>query len=566
MFRHFWTVVGVLLKDQFRAKPTANETKQKRKRRAVSTGLVYILIVVGFSPLLALIGYTIYSLGALRLGMYAETVAFLILVCQGVVLLFSFQSILRNVFMCADGHRLLCLPLTSATIFAAKLFVAYLFETITSVVMAVALLVPFGIGAGFSLSYFLMLLPVTVLLPVLPMFIGILLCIPLSMLLNRLKNHNVLRLVFQVLFFLAAMALYMVFLNSMYKFDGSGNGDVNALVVLLRSLLENISGVVKYVYPVYWMGVTMTSAVWSDVLLGFLGALVCAAVMFLLAVLCALPMYKRNLVGQNEGSSGARKKSVQFKQRGIVAELAVTDAKRMFRDKQFGLPALLGIVMLPIISVFMFVGFNAGSEGGGALNSFPIYQLIAPLALFAYMLLIGMSANPIVMYPISRENRAFYLLKTYPIGLSYIFKAKLLLSSLSILAGYLLTGILSGILFDIDWIYVVFMTVSMSLYAFAQMCIVTIFDLKNPKLNWTNFNQSLKNSRTVWQSMLVSLVVILVIAGIGVAFGFWYLYSGMDYIITVMWISVIILGVAFSAVSYKLLISMGKKLFARIEI
>ncbi len=566
MFRHFWTVVGVLLKDQFRAKPTANETKQKRKRRAVSTGLVYILIVVGFSPLLALIGYTIYSLGALRLGMYAETVAFLILVCQGVVLLFSFQSILRNVFMCADGHRLLCLPLTSATIFAAKLFVAYLFETITSVVMAVALLVPFGIGAGFSLSYFLMLLPVTVLLPVLPMFIGILLCIPLSMLLNRLKNHNVLRLVFQVLFFLAAMALYMVFLNSMYKFDGSGNGDVNALVVLLRSLLENISGVVKYVYPVYWMGVTMTSAVWSDVLLGFLGALVCAAVMFLLAVLCALPMYKRNLVGQNEGSSGARKKSVQFKQRGIVAELAVTDAKRMFRDKQFGLPALLGIVMLPIISVFMFVGFNAGSEGGGALNSFPIYQLIAPLALFAYMLLIGMSANPIVMYPISRENRAFYLLKTYPIGLSYIFKAKLLLSSLSILAGYLLTGILSGILFDIDWIYVVFMTVSMSLYAFAQMCIVTIFDLKNPKLNWTNFNQSLKNSRTVWQSMLVSLVVILVIAGIGVAFGFWYLYSGMDYIITVMWIAVIVLGVAFSAVSYKLLISMGKKLFARIEI
>lgn len=566
MFRHFWTVVGVLLKDQFRAKPTANETKQKRKRRAVSTGLVYILIVVGFSPLLALIGYTIYSLGALRLGMYAETVAFLILVCQGVVLLFSFQSILRNVFMCADGHRLLCLPLTSATIFAAKLFVAYLFETITSVVMAVASLVPFGIGAGFSLSYFLMLLPVTVLLPVLPMFIGILLCIPLSMLLNRLKNHNVLRLVFQVLFFLAAMALYMVFLNSMYKFDGSGNGDVNALVVLLRSLLENISGVVKYVYPVYWMGVTMTSAVWSDVLLGFLGALVCAAVMFLLAVLCALPMYKRNLVGQNEGSSGARKKSVQFKQRGIVAELAVTDAKRMFRDKQFGLPALLGIVMLPIISVFMFVGFNAGSEGGGALNAFPIYQLIAPLALFAYMLLIGMSANPIVMYPISRENRAFYLLKTYPIGLSYIFKAKLLLSSLSILAGYLLTGILSGILFDIDWIYVVFMTVSMSLYAFAQMCIVTIFDLKNPKLNWTNFNQSLKNSRTVWQSMLVSLVVILLIAGIGVAFGFWYLYSGMDYIITVMWIAVIVLGVAFSAVSYKLLISMGKKLFARIEI
>lgn len=566
MFRHFWTVVGVLLKDQFRAKPTANETKQKRKRRAVSTGLVYILIVVGFSPLLALIGYTIYSLGALRLGMYAETVAFLILVCQGVVLLFSFQSILRNVFMCADGHRLLCLPLTSATIFAAKLFVAYLFETITSVVMAVALLVPFGIGAGFSLSYFLMLLPVTVLLPVLPMFIGILLCIPLSMLLNRLKNHNVLRLVFQVLFFLAAMALYMVFLNSMYKFDGSGNGDVNALVVLLRSLLENISGVVKYVYPVYWMGVAMTSAVWSDVLLGLLGALVCAAVMFLLAVLCALPMYKRNLVGQNEGSSGARKKSVQFKQRGIVAELAVTDAKRMFRDKQFGLPALLGIVMLPIISVFMFVGFNAGSEGGGALNAFPIYQLIAPLALFAYMLLIGMSANPIVMYPISRENRAFYLLKTYPIGLSYIFKAKLLLGSLSILAGYLLTGILSGILFDIDWIYVVFMTVSMSLYAFAQMCIVTIFDLKNPKLNWTNFNQSLKNSRTVWQSMLVSLVVILVIAGIGVAFGFWYLYSGMDYIITVMWIAVIVLGVAFSAVSYKLIISMGKKLFARIEI
>lgn len=564
MFKYFWSVVGVLLKDQFRAKPTNNDNKKKRKRRAMSTGIVYAIIVLCFSPILVGIGYLAYSFGALKLGCYAETVGFLVLLCQGVVLMFSFQSILRNVFMCSDGHRLLCLPISSATIFSAKLFVAYLFEVMTSVVMVLTLLLPFGIGIGAGAAYYLVLILTVFLLPVLPMLIATLLCIPLSMLLNKLNKHNILRLIFQTAFFLLGLALYMVFINSMYQVDGSSES-INSIMEVLKSLLNNISGVIRYVYPVYFIGVAMTSS-GMDVLVYVLLSVATTAVLLALVVLCALPMYRRNLVGQSEGSSVSRRKiKVNLKQRGIVAELMIVDAKRIFRDKQFALPALLGIIMLPLISVLMFIGFNAGGADAG-LSSFPIYQLIAPLALLGYMLLIGMSANPIVMYPISRENRCFYLLKTYPIGLSYLFKARLLISSLSIFLGYLLTGILSGILFEIHWTYVLFMTVSMALYAFAQMCIITLFDLKHPQLNWTNYNQSLKNSRTAWQSMLVSLIVIVALAGIGTAFGFWYLYIGMDYIITLMWAVLLALGVAFSIVSYKILINNGKKVFDRIEI
>ena len=565
MFKYFWSVVGVLLKDQFRAKPTNNDNKQRRKRRAMSTGIVYAIIVLCFSPMLVGIGYLAYSFGALKLGYYAETVGFLVLLCQGVVLMFSFQSILRNVFMCSDGHRLLCLPISAATIFSAKLFVAYIFEVMTSVVMVVTLLLPFGIGIGAGVGYYIVLVLAVFLLPVLPMLIATLLCIPLSMLLTKLNKHNVLRLVFQTFFFLVGIALYMVFINSMYQVDG-GSESVSSIMEILKSLLNNISGVIGYVYPVYFIGVAMTSS-GVDVLIYVLLSVVTTAVLLALVVLCALPMYRRNLTGQSEGTGVSRRKTKvnNLKQRGIVAELMIVDAKRIFRDKQFALPALLGVIMLPLISVFMFIGFNAGS-GEVGLSSFPIYQLIAPLALLGYMLLVGMSSNPVVMYPISRENRCFYLLKTYPIGLSYIFKARLLISSLSILLGYLLTGILSGVLFEIHWTYVLFMTVSMALYAFAQMCIVTLFDLRHPQLNWTNYNQSLKNSRTAWQSMLVSLIVIVALAGMGTLFGAWYLYTGMDYIITLMWVVVIVLGVAFSIVSYKILINNGKKVFDRIEI
>ncbi|MBQ4273163.1 MAG: hypothetical protein IJB95_05925, partial [Clostridia bacterium] len=139
--KQFLTLVKLLFSQQFRAKAVGD----KKKR----TGIVIAFVVLGICLLPMIIGVVvaIYTIGQLS-GADQGIVAFLILLCQSLVLMLGLPSLISGVYMPKDADKLLYLPVTPATIFSAKLAVAYLNEVITTAVTILFLLVPYGIGAN----------------------------------------------------------------------------------------------------------------------------------------------------------------------------------------------------------------------------------------------------------------------------------------------------------------------------------------------------------------------------------------------------------------------------------
>ena len=240
------------------------------------------------------------------------------------------------------------------------------------------------------------------------------------------------------------------------------------------------------------------------------------------------------------------------------------------RDGQIGFQSFAGILMMPIIVVILYflagVSENDGSSLFQLMHEEALYQVIAPLVILAYMTLIGLSTNVLGLYPISRENKSVYLLKSLPVSFSKVLLAKVLLSTAVMVVSDFVTCVLIVALLGVEWYYGIAMLATMTLVGFGSMCITTLLDLKDPHLGWSNYSQTLKNAKNSWIAILIGVLAVSAIALLSVAFVLWYSFAQAWYAVLLMWLVVLGAMSAFAVVSYKVMVGKATKYFENIEI
>ncbi len=570
--KKYLSLVKLLFIQQYRVKP------QQGKRKKGGTIAAYIILGVCFLPLLVGLFSSMYFLGSFSKG--AENVeniaTMLIFLCQGVVLMFGIQTLITNVFSTKDADKLLFLPMRSATVFSAKLTVVYLNEVITTAVMIIATLLPFGIGLSAGPAYFILLILALVLIPMLPMFVGSIVAIPLSALISKVGKNGAVKTFLQILLFAIIMVIYLF---AMYELGFIGASDDATDIDNAQMLLEKLSSMgryAKYIHSDFTLASAMLGVTFGTVAVNLLITLAENALLFGLVLLMALPFYHKMLTLSVEGGSSGRKRKksgtadLQVKKRGVLKELIITDIKRVVRESQMGFQCILSLIILPLmLGLFAFAFSMSKVDGGNILDLFrtePLYQVIAPVAFLAYMSLLGMTSNVLGIFPISRENKSIYIIKSLPLDFNKYLLAKVILSTSAMVLSDTVTCILAVVLLGIEWYYGILMLVTMALLCFGAMCITTLIDLKNPKLGWTNFNQSLKNASNSWLAMLVGAICMGAIAVIAAACIVGYVFtSGGWYMLMIMWILIIGLSVGFAAVCYKIMTGRARKHFENIE-
>lgn len=571
----YLSLVKLLFVQQYRVKP------QQGKRKKGGTIAAYVILGVVFLPMLVGLAISMYFLGQVTQNVdnAANITSMLIFISQGVVLLFGIPTLISNVFSSKDADKLLFLPMRSSTIFAAKLTVVYLNEVITTAVMLVATLLPFGMGLSAGPAYFLLLIFALVLIPLLPMLVGSIVAIPLSALIAKVGRNGAVKTLLQIVLFVAIMAVYMV---GMYEL-GLWGGDVSEEVgggadeaQILLDKLANLGQFAKYVHSNYTLAQALIGATFGAVVLNLLISVAENALLFGLVLLMSLPFYHWMLSSsvEGEGGSGRRKKAgrddLQVKNQGVVKELIFTDVKRVIRDSQMGFQCIMSLIVLPLmVGIFAFAFGMSSDEDINLmemLRSEPLYQAIAPIVFVGYMSMLGMTSNVLGIYPISRENKSIYIIKSLPIGFNKYLLAKVILATVAMLISDTVTCILTVVLFGIEWYYGILMLATMALLGFGAMCITTLIDLKSPKLGWTNFNQSLKNAKNSWLAMLVGLVCMLALAVVATAciVGYWFT-SGGWYMLMIMWIFILGLSAGFAAISYRMMTGKAQQHFENIE-
>lgn len=562
--KKFITLVKLLFSQQFKAKASADNKKRG------GTIVAFVILGICFAPVLIGVAVVMFALGQLA-GANQGIVAMLILFCQALVLLLGLPSLISGVFMPKDADKLLYLPIKPSTIFSAKLTVAYLNEVITTAITILFLLLPYGFGANVGVSYYLMLVPALLLIPLLPILIGSIIAMPFAILLSKVGKNGLGKTLITVLFFVLFMALYMFLMISLTNLEASSPGGeltTEQLLVLIQGVIDQLSAKMVYVHTNYVLAGSIVATTFASWIVNFLLTLGEFAVLGTLTILIAKPFYRYMLANQIEGGGCSSKKAkltYDTKPTSVLKQLITTDLKRTLRDSQLGFQSFAGIILMPLIVIVFGTSMNTDMGEGVTIFTDPIYQLVAPVLLVAYFALRGCCTNVLGLYPITRENKSFYVLKTLPISFNTILLAKVIFSTLLMVVVSLITTIVAVFAMHIAWYYAIGMMIVLTLVGFGSQCITTRIDLKDPKFGWSNFQQSLKNSKNSWIAILIGFVSMLVIGIIATVFIALYVATQLQILPALMWIALTLASALFAFVAYKIMVSNSQKLFDNIE-
>ena len=570
----YLALVKLLFNQQYKSITNVDEKNTKKRRR--STVVLFVVLALCFLPMIISISTAVYYMGKVSQG-NVYVAGFLVLMCQGLVFMFGLHTIISNVFAVKDADKLLYLPVRVHTIFLAKLTVAYLNEVITTAVLVLAVLLPFGLGASATIGYYLMLLVALITIPILPLFLGTVLSMPMSALISRLSKSSSLKTVLRIVLYIILMVAYLVAVSSFGFFSGSEEGIFDNpeqyLMETLDGFVAQLQLFTPYVHPNHMIVSAMLASTFLS-WLGYFAATIgeCAA-LFAVIALVSLPFYKWIIAsGESVGGGAQRKGKEQFKvnNKGVIKQLIFTDFKRVARDSQLGFQAFASIVIMPVLVAIIALMFNNASVDEttflAVMESSQLYQVIAPLVIMGYMTLLGMAANTLGLSPISRENKNVYMLKSLPVVFGKVLLAKVIFATAAMLICDTITCVLIVLTMGIKWYYGIAMLITMALLCFGAMCITTLLDLKSPKIGWTNFNQTFKNAKNSWIAMLIGLLTIVVIAVTSILFIIWYTYTSAWYVMLLMWLVLFALSAVFAIVSYKIMTDKAQRYFEQIEV
>jgi hypothetical protein len=293
-----------------------------------------------------------------------------------------------------------------------------------------------------------MLLPALLLIPLLPILLGSIIAMPFALLLTKVGKDGLGKTLLTVVFFVVFMAAYMALVFGLMGLESTmpdAEMDVEQLVAMLRDAIAKISPKMVYVHTNYMLAGSLIATSFGVWLTSFIITIAEFALLGALTYLVASPFYKHMLASQVEGGGSNRKAKLTYdtKPTSVIKQLIITDFKRTLRDSQLGFQSFAGIIMMPLIVVVLGISMTQATGDEAIDVNHPIFQLIAPVVLIVYLSLLGCATNTLGLYPITRENRSFYVLKILPISFKKILFAKVLLATILMAVVYLITTVVA---------------------------------------------------------------------------------------------------------------------------
>lgn len=550
----FLALTKLFLREHYR---TERKGDGKRNRQWIAFAVfgVYFLFVLGS------VAYSLYLLGGYCSKNAPEkaeqVIATLITVTQMLILLFGFRTVFNVLYSNKDSSQLLYLPVSPVQMFFARFLVIYVEEVLYAVLGSLFLILPFGIGYGAEWVFFVLLLPVMVFLPVLPLTLACILAIPVNWFVSLFKRKTFLGIIVAMLGF--ALIFGGVYYLSL-SFD-TATGSEEEVTQMLAQILNSISGYGAYLYPNVFkaQALLIGSEVVNGGGWGAIFALLSDLVLFAVAALLAKVAYQKTLLNMEESVSQAVKANGKFKRQNKLWLLVKDDFRNILRDTSLGTYCLMGIVIVPImIAVFGFVT----NEDANIIADGAQYKTFT---LFAFALLMLSSCNTVATSSVSRERELFFVYKYLPIDAADRVKSKIFTAQIvsCIVAA---VAVIVGLVFKMcnAW-YALYIFVVINLVCFGMGSIQVYFDIKNPRLKWTNIQNGLKNnSSAIWSLVIVIGVVFVFILPFGMA----TLIPenlGLPLIKYLVPAILFVLAVAFAVVSYRIVIKKAPKYLTETE-
>ena len=509
------TLLKTLLMNTFRS--MVNRDKKVEKVRGIKKlGTVGVVLLALFG-IISVLAYLItmgieLTVAAINSGVVEELQYGFIALAQLSVMFFGIASLMSNLYFSKDNSLLNSLPFENAVAFGAKFSLTYLGELLFSAVIYLPLATTSGVvlisnGYDVNWTFFLVEIVNFLLIPALPLLIASVITQPVMLIVSSLKKKTLGSSIVSALGYLAFFAIYFPVVLGTSSIGESGVMDNNAVAIFV-----NLKKVTIFNYPLVKAMFGENSAV--NIIIYLAGVCIALAI----AIIISVYFYKKAITRGAEGEYKTAKttKTSNNESKSIIKSYLFKDWKTLLHTPQLFVSAVLMSLMPIVVVFFMNTAFSSDMSLEEEMN--PQFFMVA---LATYMVSLMMAVgNPFSFIGFSLEGKNLYMIKSLPISIKDIVKAKFIFASAVTIVATIVLAIgyplASGIK---NAVAIIGLPLQALISGLSFSAIGLYSDLRKPNLSWTSVNEITRNNMKVAKPMFlyVGLSFVYMIIGIMLA-------------------------------------------------
>ena len=479
-----WLLIKKQLMEIFRAY-FYNEKKQEKRSMGATIGMFVLFFVLMF----LFLGGMFYALSSLILPSIVQLhIEWMFFALMGLLSIFMgvFGSVFSTysiLYLAKDNDLLFSLPVDASTIIISRIFSVYLMSCLYALVVWIpsqlSYLFNVSFQAGVFLASTLMGLAITLLVLCLSCLLGLV----VAKISVKLKNRSIITTSLSLIF----LALYyLVYFNANTIFSE-----------LLQNVLLYQKKIQIYAYPIYAFG----NGACGNVIHLCLTLMI--TVIFTYAVWCFLKKSFFEISSQTMSFERIKTKKQKNQTRSVSSSLLYREFLHFKSSSSYMLNCSLGSVFMIGIAIYMLLKFPSvivllQQEGIDT-------ALLAPLMVLAICTLA--SFNDITAPSISLEGKTIWLAKSLPVKIEDILNAKVKMHLILTGIPSLFVSLVCIYLSKSDVVMSLFMIITPVLSITFSALFGLIVNLNMPNLKWTNEMVPIKQSLSVFISMMVPMIV-----------------------------------------------------------
>lgn len=437
------------------------------------------------------VSYALSKIFVLGFIINQELLALVLLVTQGISLAFAIGSVINTLYLSKDNEMLFCLPVTPNQLFVSKILMIYISELAVNAMISIPLFITLGSFSSFGAPYYLSVILLIFLLPILPIVAAAFLSIPIMAIIKFLKKHTLLSII--VIFSLVAGCLwaYISLIGSIASEFDIADKQYETVRMINAAIKAMGDKIVIY----YQLAAAMVSfSAWYY----FPLFIAICAVVSVLTILFTRYFFFKTAMSSLENTIKSVDKRKEFKRRGVLASLFIKEVRCVFRSTTDVFEYFLFTILMPFI-VFSY---------DKLLMSITVNQAGINMIAGAHVMVVAilaMLSNISSASAVSRDGGNFYTSKIVPVNYYSQMFAKFLFNAVFTLAALVVTAVISVFIYP-AW-QIVLGTIAVAMAAVGHIAYCIDSDIKNPTVNNGGDEKSSTVSKSTPKSLIYGLVL-----------------------------------------------------------
>jgi ABC-2 type transport system permease protein len=481
--------------------------KNNEKSQLYLAGFLLLFLIVAASLLAPY--FLILNFAYEATEILGDTTLFISLLTSSGQILLLFTGILycfNSMYTSRDSEFLLSLPFPRGYLFLSSYIMSYIMNFFTSLLLLVPGLVVYLNKSG-DISVFIKGLILSILYPIIPVSLSMIIVIPIMYAVNRFKHKDIIATV-------AGFVLMVLFITANMAFSSSMQEGQEA-EFLAKLFSERID------LPKLTKGLVPYSAFMKEFLvnekIGGATSFVVLAVLSAFVVVVAYMLCRRlyESLQQKIGHAGKKEKAVDIhaiKVGNPRLAFCKKEIKLILRSPVYALNCLLNIVLGPLAVISIFK-LSTNSEEAVALDalveSFRDKPYVLLYIFYGFvMFLTSLNFAPSTTF--SREGEHFWLTKVIPVPYMEQIKGRIYASVIFYLCCSVTMTVILQFFIRLELLYFLAVNVLILASVLQITYISMAVDLIKPKLHWSTEAEAVKRNFNAVIGMLLSLVLVVI--------------------------------------------------------